>query len=299
MAGRWDPCTGTRSRGAFATRARWPRPGSTSATRRAPRGSGSTACASSRAGCSTPPHSHGLSEEIYFVLEGSGLLWQDEAVCEVRAGDTVVAARGPLRAHASRAAPTGSSTSSSARVIRSSTAGCRARGAAARLPVGRGTRRQPVGDRGRGRRARVRRAGRAAAERGRARGRPARRRRRQGARRGGGLGAVRPELDPPPRRQARLPAALPLARVRGLRRARGERHARAAAPTRVAAERGAERETTSCAPAHVFARPPGSRVAHSIVAGDEGVTYLAYGTRSRTTSPTTRARTRSTSAASG
>ncbi len=38
----------------------------------------------------TPPHSHGLSEEIYFVLGGSGLLWQDEAVCEVRSGDTVV-----------------------------------------------------------------------------------------------------------------------------------------------------------------------------------------------------------------
>ena len=39
---------------------------------------------------STPPHSHGLSEELTFVLAGSGLLWQDEAVCEVRAGDTVV-----------------------------------------------------------------------------------------------------------------------------------------------------------------------------------------------------------------
>src|SRR5690348_5408954 len=38
----------------------------------------------------TPPHSHGRSEEIYYVLGGSGLLWQDEAVCEVRAGDTVV-----------------------------------------------------------------------------------------------------------------------------------------------------------------------------------------------------------------
>jgi uncharacterized cupin superfamily protein len=38
----------------------------------------------------TPPHSHGLSEEIFFVLGGSGLLWQDEAVCEVRAGDTIV-----------------------------------------------------------------------------------------------------------------------------------------------------------------------------------------------------------------
>jgi uncharacterized cupin superfamily protein len=39
---------------------------------------------------STPPHSHGRSEEIFFVLSGSGLLWQDEAVCEVRAGDTIV-----------------------------------------------------------------------------------------------------------------------------------------------------------------------------------------------------------------
>jgi uncharacterized cupin superfamily protein len=38
----------------------------------------------------TPPHSHGRSEEIYFVLAGSGLLWQDENVCEVRAGDTIV-----------------------------------------------------------------------------------------------------------------------------------------------------------------------------------------------------------------
>ena len=26
----------------------------------------------------TPPHSHGASEEVYFVLAGSGLAWQDE-----------------------------------------------------------------------------------------------------------------------------------------------------------------------------------------------------------------------------
>ena len=140
---------------------------------------------------STPPHSHGLSEEIYFVLEGSGLLWQDEAVCEVRAGDTVVAARGPLRAHLQgrprRARVPRLRDASSGRVRLAAALA----GAAARLPVGRGTRRQPMGDRGRGRRARVRRAGRAAAECGRARGRPGRRRRRPGARRGGGLGAVR------------------------------------------------------------------------------------------------------------
>jgi uncharacterized cupin superfamily protein len=38
----------------------------------------------------TPPHSHGASEEIYFVLGGSGLAWQDEAVHEIGPGDCVV-----------------------------------------------------------------------------------------------------------------------------------------------------------------------------------------------------------------
>ena len=38
----------------------------------------------------TPPHSHGASEEIYYVLEGSGLAWQDDQVHEVRPGDCVI-----------------------------------------------------------------------------------------------------------------------------------------------------------------------------------------------------------------
>jgi uncharacterized cupin superfamily protein len=38
----------------------------------------------------TPPHSHGASEELFFVLGGSGLAWQDDAVHEVRPGDCVV-----------------------------------------------------------------------------------------------------------------------------------------------------------------------------------------------------------------
>jgi uncharacterized cupin superfamily protein len=54
----------------------------------------------------TPPHSHGLSEEIYFVLDGSGLLWQDEAVCEVRAGDTIVQTADHLE-HTFKAGPDG------------------------------------------------------------------------------------------------------------------------------------------------------------------------------------------------
>lgn len=39
---------------------------------------------------STPPHSHGASEEIFFVLGGSGYSWQDGQVYEVRAGDCIV-----------------------------------------------------------------------------------------------------------------------------------------------------------------------------------------------------------------
>jgi uncharacterized cupin superfamily protein len=54
----------------------------------------------------TPPHSHGASEEIYFVLSGSGLLWQDEAVHEVAAGDCVVQ-RADHYEHTFRAGPDG------------------------------------------------------------------------------------------------------------------------------------------------------------------------------------------------
>jgi uncharacterized cupin superfamily protein len=54
----------------------------------------------------TPPHSHGRSEEIFFILEGSGLSWQDGAVCEVRAGDTIVQVA-DREEHTLRAGPDG------------------------------------------------------------------------------------------------------------------------------------------------------------------------------------------------
>jgi len=54
----------------------------------------------------TPPHSHGHSEEIYYVLDGSGLLWQDEAVCKVGAGDIVVQVADHFE-HTFRAGPEG------------------------------------------------------------------------------------------------------------------------------------------------------------------------------------------------
>jgi uncharacterized cupin superfamily protein len=51
---------------------------------------------------STPAHEHGADEEIFFALSGSGLLWQDGKTYEVRGGDCVV--HRPLRgAHTLRA----------------------------------------------------------------------------------------------------------------------------------------------------------------------------------------------------
>src|SRR5947207_13348839 len=38
----------------------------------------------------TPPHSHGASEEVFFVLSGSGLAWQDGDVHAVRPRDCVI-----------------------------------------------------------------------------------------------------------------------------------------------------------------------------------------------------------------
>jgi uncharacterized cupin superfamily protein len=38
---------------------------------------------------STPPHSHGSSEEIVYVLAGSGYSWQDERVFELGPGDCI------------------------------------------------------------------------------------------------------------------------------------------------------------------------------------------------------------------
>jgi uncharacterized cupin superfamily protein len=54
----------------------------------------------------TPLHSHGASEELYFVLDGSGLAWQDEHVFEVRPGDCVVH-RADEHEHTFRAGPAG------------------------------------------------------------------------------------------------------------------------------------------------------------------------------------------------
>ena len=38
----------------------------------------------------TPAHVHGESEEIFYVLSGSGLTWMDEKAYEIRSGDCIV-----------------------------------------------------------------------------------------------------------------------------------------------------------------------------------------------------------------
>jgi len=55
---------------------------------------------------STPAHVHGADEEIFFVLGGSGLSWQDGTTYEVRAGDTLVH-RARREAHTLRAGEEG------------------------------------------------------------------------------------------------------------------------------------------------------------------------------------------------
>ena len=228
---------------------------------------------------STPPHSHGLSEEIFYVLGGSGLSWQDERVCEVRAGDTIVHLA-DHEEHTLRAGPDG---------LDYLVFGTRHPVEAAWLPRSRAIRlgwpwtegrdddpwdvEAEIGE------LEFAEPRRAAAERGRVRRPPARRGRRQGARRGCGLRAVGPELDPTARR-----ASAARSRTATRRSRRRSSCSRAAGPSSsgrrpLAAERGAVPESHELRPGHVVARPPGTRIAHSIVAGPEGLTYLAYGTR--------------------
>ena len=55
---------------------------------------------------STPAHAEGAEEEIFFVLGGSGLSWQDGAVYEIRTGDCLVHLPGEA-VHTLRAGPEG------------------------------------------------------------------------------------------------------------------------------------------------------------------------------------------------
>ena len=107
----------------------------------------------------TPPHSHGASEEVYYVLAGSGLAWQDEQVHEVRPGDCVIHRANELE-HTFVAGPDGLEY-----LVYGTTAPDRARLAASlgrrpvRLAVGRGARPTTRGTARPRRRRSLRRAG--------------------------------------------------------------------------------------------------------------------------------------------
>jgi len=225
---------------------------------------------------STPPHSHGLSEEIFHVLGGSGLSWQDERVCEVRAGDTIVHLA-DHEEHTLRAGPEG---------LDYLVFGTQHPVDLAWLPRSRALRLGWPWTEGRDDdpwdvEAEV-----------------------------GELEFAEPG-ERPPNVVAfdDLPldedGEKPLAEVAGSERSGLnwiEREAgRSGSPPHCHSEEseafvvlagsgtlelwptpralGAVRESHDLRPGHVVARPPGTRVAHSIVAGPEGITYLAYGTR--------------------
>jgi uncharacterized cupin superfamily protein len=227
---------------------------------------------------STPPHSHGSSEEIFHVLGGSGLLWQDEAVCEVRPGDTIVELADGAE-HTLKGGPDGLDylVFGTRHPVEY---GWLPRSRALRLgwPWVEGRDDDPwdveaaVGD----------------------------------------LDFAEPGERPPnvvgfddvpfDEDGDKLLAAAAGSERSGLNWVRREPGRRGVVPhchsleseafvilegggtlelwpTPVAAARGAQREDHELRPGDVVARPPATRIAHSIVPGEDGITYLVYGTR--------------------
>jgi uncharacterized cupin superfamily protein len=221
----------------------------------------------------TPPHSHGLSEEIYYVLGGSGLLWQDEAVCEVRAGDTIVQLA-DNHEHTFRAGPDGLDylVFGTRHPVEY---GWLPRSNAVRLswPWVEGRTDDPwdveteVGELD-------------FAE--------------PGERPANVVALEDVPIDDDGDRVLGQAAGSDRSGLNWIRRTVGKRgcppHCHSleseafvvlegSGTRELLPVRGGEPEREELRPGHVFARPPGSRIAHSIVARDDGVTYLAYGTR--------------------
>jgi uncharacterized cupin superfamily protein len=221
----------------------------------------------------TPPHSHGRSEEIYFVLNGSGLLWQDEAVCEVRAGDVIVQVANHFE-HTFKGGPDG---------LDYLVFGTRHPFESAWLPRSRAIRlgwpwvegrdddpwdvEAMIGELEFGE---------------------------PGERPENVVAFEDVELDEDGERPLGSAAGSARTGLNWIRRETGKRgcppHCHAAETEGFVVLEGSgtlelvhvqsgDREEHELRPGHVIARPPGSRVAHSILGGPEGITYLAYGTR--------------------
>jgi uncharacterized cupin superfamily protein len=226
----------------------------------------------------TPPHSHGRSEEIYYVLGGSGLLWQDEAVCDVRAGDTIVQVADHFE-HTFRAGPDG---------LEYLVFGTRHPVEFGWLPRSRAVRLGYPWIEGR-----TDNPWEIEAEVGELEfAEP-------GARPDNVVAVDELPLDEAGHKELAGSAGSERSGLNWHRSENGRRavppHCHAAEeeafvvlegsgilellPTPMAAERGATPEVHELRAGHLVARPPGTKIAHSIVGGSAGISYLAYGTR--------------------
>jgi uncharacterized cupin superfamily protein len=230
-------------------------------------------------GWSTPAHVDLANEEIFFVLDGSGISWQDGKVYEIRAGDCIVHQVG-REAHTLRAGPDG---------LDYVVYGGRVRIGSAYLPrAGVAWLGRQWFDAGGGEHPWRREA---------AAGEP-----------DVGEPAARPEnivnIDAlePDEEGDRVLAEEAGAQQAGLHhrtltpgRASVPAHCHSAEeeifvmlegtatleliPTPVMASRGVETELHELRPGHVVCRPPGTKVSHHIRGGEDGGVMLVYGTR--------------------
>jgi uncharacterized cupin superfamily protein len=230
---------------------------------------------------STPAHIEASEEEIFYVLEGDGLSWQDGEVYEVGPGDCIVH-RVQEEAHTLRAGPDG---------LDYLVFGQKARDGGAHLPRAGVSWLSPTWvDAGGGDRPWQREAAAGEPEVGEPAERPE--------------NIVNVDTLEPDAEGDRVVGAAAGATSSGL-------HHRTLAPGRpsvpahchsveeeffvmlegtailelipspVPAARGAERERYELRPGHVVARPPGTGISHHIVGGEEGGAMLVYGTRDR------------------
>jgi uncharacterized cupin superfamily protein len=229
----------------------------------------------------TPPHSHGASEELYYVLGGSGLAWQDEAVHEIRPGDCIIH-RADEMEHTFVAGDDGLDYLVFATTFQTEL-GWLPRSGAVRLgwPWVAGRTDDPWEVE----------AQQPPLEYGEPAGRPA-----------NILNIDEVELDdwgnavtaPLATEERSRQAGLHWERLNpGRRGSPPHCHSEEEEvfvmlegdgvlelwPSPVGASRGAEYEELPIGPGHVIARPPGTRIAHSFRAGEQGLTMLIYGTR--------------------
>jgi uncharacterized cupin superfamily protein len=228
---------------------------------------------------STPAHVDLSNEEIFYVLAGSGLSWQNGKVYEVRAGDCIVH-QVDREAHTLRAGPDG---------LDYLVYGGRSRVGSAYLPrVGVAWLKQSWVDAGGGEHPWQREAAAGEPDVGESAGRPS--------------NIVNLDSLEPDDEGDRVLAGAAGATQAGL-------HHRTLAPGRPSvpahchsseeeifvvldgtvrfelipsprlAMEGAEEERHELGAGHVVARPPGTRISHHFLGGDEGATMLVYGTR--------------------